>query len=141
MGCLLDLDAGTMTFTLNGKSLGTAFTDLKVEGGLFPGVTLRSGQQLQFNFGGSSLCFDPPEGFRPYIEAVLEAKKPILFEKTSSSYLEIQENGAQVATNGQGGWVVGSAISAGKIMLAYQLLQEVKGNEHTLPGHQPDGQR
>ena len=53
---------------------------------------------------------------------------PIVFEKASSSRIDIQENGTQVMANGKG-WVVGSAIPAGTLVLTYEVLQEDKGDE------------
>lgn len=38
MGCLLDCDAGTISFTKNGADLGVAFQIPKVAAGIWAGV-------------------------------------------------------------------------------------------------------
>jgi len=53
---------------------------------------------------------------------------PIVFEKSSSSRIDIQEDGAQVMANGKG-WVIGSVIAAGTLVLTYEILQEDEGDE------------
>ncbi|KAJ3601932.1 hypothetical protein NHX12_029693 [Muraenolepis orangiensis] len=42
VSCMIDLDEGTITFCLNGQSLGTAFTDIKMGPGVayFPAISL-----------------------------------------------------------------------------------------------------
>ena len=46
--CYLDLDEGTISYSLNGDDLGAAFTSVGVEGsiaeGLFPAVSLEQGE-------------------------------------------------------------------------------------------------
>lgn len=75
-----DLDNRTIGFTLNGAGgefgMGTlAFSNVTVEGGLFPVASVNSSEQLQFNFGATPLRFGPPKGYKPDIEAVRDAKK------------------------------------------------------------------
>lgn len=51
VGCFLDFENGTLSFTLNYRLLGVPFTDAfaperKSEGQIFPAVTLWKGQQV-----------------------------------------------------------------------------------------------
>uniref|UniRef100_A0A3P8WYS0 E3 ubiquitin-protein ligase RNF123 n=1 Tax=Cynoglossus semilaevis TaxID=244447 RepID=A0A3P8WYS0_CYNSE len=69
VSCLIDLDEGTITFCLNGQSLGTAFTDIKTGPGVayFPAISLSFKESVAFNFGSRPLRYpgylplqDPP---------------------------------------------------------------------------------
>ncbi|TPX69061.1 hypothetical protein SpCBS45565_g02623 [Spizellomyces sp. 'palustris'] len=57
MGCAYHFEKGVIFFTLNGRSLGVAFQDVK--GDLFPTVGLHSpGECVKLNFGGRPFDFD-----------------------------------------------------------------------------------
>ncbi|ERE75627.1 E3 ubiquitin-protein ligase [Cricetulus griseus] len=60
VSCLIDLDDGTLSFCLNGVSLGTAFENLSRGLGMayFPAISLSFKESVAFNFGSLS-------GFRP----------------------------------------------------------------------------
>jgi hypothetical protein len=63
VSCYLDLDEGTMSFSLNGKSMGVAYNGIKVEGrGLRAAASFD--KKLIFNLGHSP--FESPQsGFQP----------------------------------------------------------------------------
>uniref|UniRef100_A0A8C8A1U4 Ring finger protein 123 n=1 Tax=Oryzias sinensis TaxID=183150 RepID=A0A8C8A1U4_9TELE len=62
VNCLIDLDEGTITFCLNGQSLGTAFTNIKMGPGIayFPAISLSFKESVAFNFGSYLPLQDPP---------------------------------------------------------------------------------
>uniref|UniRef100_A0A3B4V267 RING-type E3 ubiquitin transferase n=1 Tax=Seriola dumerili TaxID=41447 RepID=A0A3B4V267_SERDU len=65
VSCLIDLDEGTITFCLNGQSLGTAFTNIKTGPGVayFPAISLSFKESVAFNFGSRPLRYpfsNPP---------------------------------------------------------------------------------
>ncbi|XP_062843168.1 E3 ubiquitin-protein ligase RNF123 [Trichomycterus rosablanca] len=66
VSCMIDLDEGTITFCLNGQSLGTAFSDIKMGPGIayFPAISLSFKESVAFNFGSRPLRY-PVEGYRP----------------------------------------------------------------------------
>ncbi|XP_054866812.1 E3 ubiquitin-protein ligase RNF123 isoform X3 [Amphiprion ocellaris] len=66
VSCLIDLDEGTITFCLNGQSLGTAFTSIKTGPGVayFPAISLSFKESVAFNFGSRPLRY-PVEGYLP----------------------------------------------------------------------------
>ncbi|OCT83225.1 hypothetical protein XELAEV_18025761mg [Xenopus laevis] len=59
VSCLIDLDEGTISFCLNGVSLGTAFSDISRGSGMayFPAISLSFKESVAFNFGS--------QGYRP----------------------------------------------------------------------------
>jgi len=67
IGCAIDLDEGTITFSRNGVSMGVAFTDIprKEKGaGYYAGGSFSHGESADFNFGSSPFQF-PMEGCTP----------------------------------------------------------------------------
>jgi hypothetical protein len=63
VGCLLDLDAGTISYTHNGESLGVAFSGVAAGAkgkALWPAATLQRKQHLLFNFGEEDFCAPQP---------------------------------------------------------------------------------
>ncbi|XP_030579723.1 E3 ubiquitin-protein ligase RNF123 isoform X2 [Archocentrus centrarchus] len=66
VSCLIDLDEGTITFCLNGQSLGTAFTNIKTGPGVayFPAISLSFKESVAFNFGSRPLRY-PVDGYLP----------------------------------------------------------------------------
>uniref|UniRef100_A0A3Q0R151 E3 ubiquitin-protein ligase RNF123 n=1 Tax=Amphilophus citrinellus TaxID=61819 RepID=A0A3Q0R151_AMPCI len=72
VSCLIDLDEGTITFCLNGQSLGTAFTNIKTGPGVayFPAISLSFKESVAFNFGSRPLRYplktdQCPSGYLP----------------------------------------------------------------------------
>uniref|UniRef100_A0A3Q3K7H0 E3 ubiquitin-protein ligase RNF123 n=1 Tax=Monopterus albus TaxID=43700 RepID=A0A3Q3K7H0_MONAL len=69
VSCLIDLDEGAITFCLNGQSLGTAFTNIKMGPGIayFPAISLSFKESVAFNFGSRPLRypFKEMEGYLP----------------------------------------------------------------------------
>uniref|UniRef100_A0A7N6BDT8 E3 ubiquitin-protein ligase RNF123 n=1 Tax=Anabas testudineus TaxID=64144 RepID=A0A7N6BDT8_ANATE len=59
VSCLIDLDEGTITFCLNGQSLGTAFINIKMGPGVayFPAISLSFKESVAFNFGSRPLRY------------------------------------------------------------------------------------
>jgi len=68
VGVLIDLDLVEMRFFINGKDLGPAFVGFQADG-LYPALSLNSGQACRFNFGQSQFLFPPPFTFTPICEA------------------------------------------------------------------------
>ena len=66
VGALLDVPARTISFTLNGRDLGTAFELPEYMCGkaqaLYPAVTLKEGAAAA-NFGALAFKFAPPASF------------------------------------------------------------------------------
>lgn len=51
--CCLDLDQGEMRYYQNGQDLGVAFTDIDTTKVWYPAVSLSTGQETRFRFGGA----------------------------------------------------------------------------------------
>ena len=67
IGCCADFDDGELVFYRNGKSMGTAFRDvrtLKPELGYFPAISLSEDERCTLNFGTQPFYF-PIEGYHP----------------------------------------------------------------------------
>ncbi|CAM9106103.1 unnamed protein product [Pylaiella littoralis] len=78
VGVLLDIDTKEISFSLNGKDLGPAFTlnDEEVKG-LYPAASLHFGQSLVFNFGRAPFEYNPRErGSKIQEPAIIAAPKP-----------------------------------------------------------------
>lgn len=78
VGVLLDIDTKEISFSLNGKDLGPAFTlnDDEVKG-LYPAASLHFGQAVVFNFGRAPFEYNPRErGSKPPDPKPIEAPKP-----------------------------------------------------------------
>uniref|UniRef100_G1KGZ0 E3 ubiquitin-protein ligase RNF123 n=1 Tax=Anolis carolinensis TaxID=28377 RepID=G1KGZ0_ANOCA len=71
VSCLIDLDEGSISFCLNGVSLGTAFDNISRGSGMayFPAISLSFKESVAFNFGSRPLRYPLTvllvEGYRP----------------------------------------------------------------------------
>ncbi|XP_045079656.1 E3 ubiquitin-protein ligase RNF123 isoform X2 [Coregonus clupeaformis] len=97
VSCLIDLDEGTITFCLNGQSLGTAFSNIKMGPGIayFPAISLSFKESVAFNFGSRPLRY-PVEGYLPLQNPptadILRAHKLLGYIKTVlSTTIDTQE--------------------------------------------------
>ncbi|OWZ23084.1 hypothetical protein PHMEG_0002107 [Phytophthora megakarya] len=75
IGCLLDLDEGTVLFTRNGVALGVAFRNVKhtsSDRGFYPAISVEQAEILLVNIGSQPFMYEAP-GFEPVIDA-LEAE-------------------------------------------------------------------
>ncbi|XP_030231274.1 E3 ubiquitin-protein ligase RNF123 isoform X2 [Gadus morhua] len=97
VSCMIDLDEGTITFCLNGQSLGTAFTDIKMGPGVayFPAISLSFKESVAFNFGSRPLRY-PVEGYLPLqnppTAELLKAQKLLGYIKTVlATTIDVQE--------------------------------------------------
>ncbi|EQC28978.1 hypothetical protein SDRG_13315 [Saprolegnia diclina VS20] len=83
IGCLLDLDARTVSFSRNGTSLGVAFDDIPAAtpasdstlGGFYPAVSLEANERLLLNIGDRPFLHCP-EKYNPVLQALVKAKAP-----------------------------------------------------------------
>jgi len=102
VGCLVDMDEGIVSFTLNGKGeeigMGVAFSGhgFRPCGGVYACVSFNRREKLRLTFGGpGSAAFKhpPPVGYRGVGEAVLDCVKErdMLISKESSLGIEPQE--------------------------------------------------
>jgi len=66
VGCVLDLDHGEMSFIVNGKSFGVAFTSIDPMNQYCPAISLTSGQQCHLNFGARPFKYSLPNGCIPF---------------------------------------------------------------------------
>ncbi|KAG5189946.1 SPRY domain-containing protein [Tribonema minus] len=102
VGCLLDADAGTLSFTHNGQDLGVAFGELPryadrtggsgnpgsanpgnpakrrkiVDAGYFPAFSLEFGEQVVVNAGAIPFRHPPPEGYCAVCDAMAADAQP-----------------------------------------------------------------
>ncbi|XP_063071315.1 E3 ubiquitin-protein ligase RNF123 [Engraulis encrasicolus] len=97
VSCLIDLEEGTITFCLNGQSLGTAFSDIKMGPGVayFPAISLSFKESVAFNFGSRPLRY-PVEGYRPLqdppADDLLKANRLLGYIKTvMATTIDVQE--------------------------------------------------
>lgn len=98
VSCLLDLDEGTITFCLNGQSLGTAFSSIRTGPGVayFPAISLSFKESVAFNFGSRPLRY-PVEGYLPLQDPptaeLLKAHKLLGFIKNVlSTSIDLQDD-------------------------------------------------
>ena len=72
IGCMLDMDELTMQYTINGESLGIAFSNIQISRGLFPAASMNMGQAIRFNFGQVEFIHPPPsiDGYKAVLESI-----------------------------------------------------------------------
>lgn len=97
VSCLIDLDDATITFCLNGQSLGTAFSNIKMGPGIayFPAISLSFKESVAFNFGSRPLRY-PVEGYKPLQDPpttdLIKANRLLGYFKTVlSTTIDVQE--------------------------------------------------
>ncbi|VEU40597.1 unnamed protein product [Pseudo-nitzschia multistriata] len=102
VGCLVDMDEGTVSFTLNGKAeeigMGVAFSGqgFRPCGGVYACVSFNRREKLRLIFGGSGSAafkYPPPVGYRGVGEAVLERvqEREALVSKESVLGAEVED--------------------------------------------------
>ena len=102
VGCLVDMDEGAVSFTLNGKDeeigMGVAFSGhgFRPCGGVYACVSFNRREKLRLTFGGpgsAAFKYPPPPGYRGVGEAVLERVKErdMLIAKESPLDYEAQD--------------------------------------------------
>ncbi|TMW68408.1 hypothetical protein Poli38472_005876 [Pythium oligandrum] len=73
IGCLLDVDAGSVQFSRNGELMATAFSGMKLlDGaakGFFPVISMEKAEIVLVNVGAQPLLH-PVDGYRPIVEAL-----------------------------------------------------------------------
>ncbi|CAI5709062.1 unnamed protein product [Hyaloperonospora brassicae] len=72
IGCLLDLDEGTVSFTRNGVDLGVAYHNVKhssSDQGFFPAISVEQAEILLVNIGSQPFLYEAP-GFEPVMNAL-----------------------------------------------------------------------
>ncbi|KAI5607531.1 E3 ubiquitin-protein ligase RNF123 isoform X2, partial [Silurus asotus] len=97
VSCMIDLDEGTITFCLNGQSLGTAFSNIKMGPGIayFPAISLSFKESVAFNFGSRPLrypffCYHPLQD--PPTADLIKAKRLLGYIKAvMSTSIDTQE--------------------------------------------------
>eukprot|EP00124_Ichthyophonus_hoferi_P004695 Ihof_evm1s551 gene=Ihof_evmTU1s551 len=62
---LMDVEERTISFCLNGRDMGVAFTDVDVTKRWYPALSLATGQHCSFNFGAVPLKRALPAGYLP----------------------------------------------------------------------------
>ncbi|CAB4064020.1 DDX1 [Lepeophtheirus salmonis] len=96
IGCFLDLNNGDISFSKDGKHLGTAFKisqDQKREA-FFPTVSLKN-SELELNFGDSPFKYPPSNGFIAFSKA--ESKDVVKNPRAPSSKILTKINNAPLA--------------------------------------------
>ncbi|KAI4532422.1 hypothetical protein MG293_017687 [Ovis ammon polii] len=85
VSCLIDLDEGTLSFSLNGVSLGTAFENLSRGLGMayFPAISLSFKESVAFNFGSRPLRY-------PFVKKAVVAGYRPLQDPPSTSLVRAQ---------------------------------------------------
>uniref|UniRef100_A0A452E7J2 Ring finger protein 123 n=1 Tax=Capra hircus TaxID=9925 RepID=A0A452E7J2_CAPHI len=85
VSCLIDLDEGTLSFSLNGVSLGTAFENLSRGLGMayFPAISLSFKESVAFNFGSRPLRY-------PFVKKAVVAGYRPLQDPPSASLVRAQ---------------------------------------------------
>lgn len=66
-----------MSFSLNGESLGEAFTGVDGTRGLFPAVTLSAWDQVSLNFGTETFKHHTNSQFKPLISPDIQYNSPL----------------------------------------------------------------
>eukprot|EP00108_Taenia_solium_P001407 TsM_000688100 transcript=TsM_000688100 gene=TsM_000688100 len=116
IGCMLNLNEGSITFSLNGEimmdPLGQeiAFKDIKVNYGFVPAFTLGSGQQVRINFGNVvqtlkyfTIC-GLQEGYSPFA-VNMSHPVPMWYSKVDASlFRDLKSNHSRLETKASGAY-------------------------------------
>lgn len=72
IGCFIDMNALTITYYLNGISLGVAYTDINIIDGVVPAISCSYDQSCKLNFGEEKFIYPPKDiKYKAIIEADL----------------------------------------------------------------------
>ena len=90
VGCLINLDALQMRFTINGKDLGIAYNTIHSVGGLYPAASFNMHQAARFTFGPphSEFIYSPPGGYESIGQALGRAMVNEQDQSASSGSVE-----------------------------------------------------
>ncbi|KAK8791921.1 hypothetical protein WA158_005298 [Blastocystis sp. Blastoise] len=64
IGCLIDIDNRQISFSLNGKTLGTCFENINTIYGLYPACSLENEESILINLGQTQFEYDIPYGYK-----------------------------------------------------------------------------
>ncbi|XP_070396204.1 E3 ubiquitin-protein ligase RNF123-like [Dermacentor albipictus] len=131
IGCCIDLDKGTVHFYRNGRSMGEAFSNVRLGPGLayFPAVSLAFGENLVANFGATPLRH-PVEGYRPLEKTSLRdaerARLLLLWTKRLLPvYEEVHKGASQPAYLTDGLDVFRQGTKAQALLIAAPVLRRL----------------
>ena len=89
IGCLLDLDAQVIRYSIDGHHLGVAFEAVAAgaepDVGWTPAASLTKNSSARFNLGETEFSFPPPTGYISVVEAVGMGVAPIPAALTPSA--------------------------------------------------------
>jgi hypothetical protein len=84
IGCLCDIDTGTIAFSRNGILMGVAYDTICASalsdittGGLFPAVSLEADEAMRVNIGDFPFQYKPPE-YCSVLDAIQNARQTLL---------------------------------------------------------------
>jgi Ca2+-binding EF-hand superfamily protein len=136
VGCLLDLDSGEISFTLNGKDLGVAFEDVDPENGICPAATLVDGPHI-FTWAVEDMRY-LPAGYKSFTLA-LDSQDFSLLALTSEDLREeaMRRGQAWLPSEDFDAYdLVGEAIYVQDVgigtVLAYSAGIQKSGRGHTI---------
>jgi len=99
LGCRLDIKTGDMSFTLNGKDLGVAFTDTKAKP-MVPAFSCNQNEILELHFTKKDCKYFPinDKGVVA-VKDLVSIEEPMTEPRTSDTDLKEQENKTIVSTS------------------------------------------
>eukprot|EP00123_Amoebidium_parasiticum_P017132 comp23721_c0_seq1/m.40852 comp23721_c0_seq1/g.40852 ORF comp23721_c0_seq1/g.40852 comp23721_c0_seq1/m.40852 type:complete len:1427 (-) comp23721_c0_seq1:80-4360(-) len=86
---LMDVEAATISFRLNGQDLGIAFRDVDTKKRWYPALSLATGQHCSFNFGSTPFIHSLPATYIPLTK--IKSPRPLAPPMKSSAVVETLE--------------------------------------------------